>query len=378
MILGALLDLGVPARVVRDGMKELGVEGVRMRVERVRRGPFAARYVSFRGPRRSATERRYREIRKLLDQAKLPARVRDRSQKIFHSLARAEARVHGVPMEKVHFHEVGAVDAIGDVVGTCLALEQLGVDRVVASPLPLARGTVRTEHGLIPLPAPAALELLKGIPTVPAQGDCEEELVTPTGAAILSALCESFGLLPGLVPRGIGYGAGDERSNELPNVLRAVLGDPEHRLETDTVSVVETNLDDMSPEQLPFLVERLLEDGALDVTLTPLLMKKGRPGHLLRVLARSSDRERLARRVLLESTAIGVRCYEASRLKLPRTSKTVQTRFGRVRVKMTYGPDSQVSASPEYESCRRVALRHDVPIAQVYREAERVALEGSA
>jgi uncharacterized protein (TIGR00299 family) protein len=372
MILGALLELGVPARVVRDGLAGLRLEGLRMRAERVRRGPFAARYVRFSAPPASVRERPYREIRKLLARATLPPTVRDRSQRIFEALARAEARVHGIPVENVHFHELGGLDTIGDVVGTCLALEHLGVTRLMASALPLGRGTVRTEHGLLPVPAPAALELLRGVPTY--AGEAIGEQVTPTGAAILSTLVERFGPLPAIVPAEVGYGAGDKRPGDLPNVLRAILASDEVQLETDTVAVLETNLDDMNPEQLPFLVERLLEDGALDVTLTPVLMKKGRPGHLLRVLARPADREQLARRVLLHSTAIGVRSYEAPRLKLPRASRTVQTSFGRVRVKVTVDPDGRPVAAAEYESCRRAARRHDVPLAEVYREAERTAL----
>lgn len=375
MILGALLDLGVPARVVREGLAGLGLKGLRMRAERVRRGPFAARYVQFVAPEAAVTERPYKEIRKLLERAHLPTPVREGSQRVFEALARAEARVHGVRLEKVHFHELGGLDTVGDVVGTCLALDHLGGPRLIASPLPLGRGTVQTEHGLLPVPAPATLELLRGVPTYPGEGVGEK--VTPTGAAILSTLAERFGPLPALVPAEVGYGAGDKRPGGLPNVLRAILAAPSVPLETDTVSVLETNLDDMNPEQLPFLVERLLEDGALDVTLTPLLMKKGRPGHLLRVLSRPADREHLARRVLLHSTAIGVRSYEAPRLKLPRASRTVRTSFGRIRVKVTVEPDGRIAAAPEYESCRRAARRHDVPLADVYREAEQAALSES-
>ncbi|MEE8558847.1 MAG: nickel pincer cofactor biosynthesis protein LarC [Myxococcota bacterium] len=373
MILGALLDLGVQARSVREGLQGLGIEGIRMRVERVRRGALAARYVRFSGPRRDSTERRYREIRDLLDRATLPERVRERSQHIFGALARAEAHVHGTGLDEVHFHEVGGIDALGDIVGTCLALESLGVERVVASPLPLGRGTVQTEHGLLPHPAPATLELLRGIPTYPVEQ--QEETVTPTGAAILAALAERFAPLPAIIADRIGYGAGDDRKGGLPNLVRAVLAEGQPTLETDSIVVLETNLDDMNPEQLPFLVERLLEDGALDVTLTPVLMKKGRPGHLLRVLARPAEREQLARRVLVDSSAIGVRSYEASRLKLPRKSRTVETRYGRVRVKMVVGPNGEVGAAPEYESCRRAARRYDRPIAEIYREAEQAALK---
>jgi uncharacterized protein (TIGR00299 family) protein len=371
MILGALLDAGVPSRVVREGLGKLGIEGIRMRVQRVRRGALAARYVGFRGPERDSRERRYREIRKLLARASLPAGVRERSERVFEALAIAEGRVHGIPVEDVHFHEVGAIDAIGDIVGTALALEHLGVESITASPLPLGRGTVQSEHGTLPLPAPATLELLRGVPTYPA--DTDEETVTPTGAAIVATLAEEFGPLPAIIPDRVGYGAGDDRATELPNVLRVVVGEPERRLETDTVCVLETNLDDMSPEQLPFLLERLLEEGALDVTVTPLLMKKGRPGQLLSVLARPSERDRLARRILADSTAIGVRTYDTPRLKLPRESRTVETQYGRVRVKVVSGPNGQVVAAPEYESARRAALRHDVAIAEVYREAERAA-----
>ena len=370
MILGALLDLGVPSRVIREGLGKLGIEA-RMRVQRVRRGAISARYVGFRGPRRSAKERRYREIRALLDRASLPERALERSRSVFAALARAEGRVHGLPVEDVHFHEVGAVDAIGDIVGTCLALEHLDVERITASPLPLGRGRIESDHGTIPLPAPAALELLRGVPTYPA--DTELETVTPTGAALVATLSEGYGPLPALVLDRVGYGAGDDRATTLPNVLRAVLGEEVRTLETDVVCVLETNLDDMSPEQLPFLMERLLEDGALDATLTPLLMKKGRPGYLLSVLAPLSDRDRLARRILADSTAIGVRTRDAPRLKLPRKSRTVETRFGKIRIKVVSGPNGRVVATPEYDSARRAALRHGVPIAEVYRETERAA-----
>lgn len=375
MILGALLDLGVPARVVREGIARLGIEGVRMRVAGVRRGAISARHVAFRGPARGAHERRFREIRRLIRSAGLPERVRERSVRVFERLARAEGKVHGIDPERVHFHEVGAIDAIGDVVGTALALEHLGVERIFASPLPLGSGTIESEHGRLPLPAPATLELLRGVPTYPAE--VSEETVTPTGAAILKALSTGFGPLPPLVHDGVGYGAGEDRTGGLPNVLRAVLGAAERHLETDVVSVLETHLDDMSPEQLPFLVERLMEEGALDVSLVPILMKKGRPGHLLRVLAPPESHDRLARRVLADSSAIGVRTTQASRLKLPRIARTVATRFGRIRVKVAHGPNGEFGAAPEYESCRRAALRHGVPLAEVYREAERAAREGA-
>ncbi len=376
MILGALLDLGAPARGVRAAVRSLGIGGVTMRVSRVTRGALGARWVSFRGPARSARERRWAEIRSLLAGAALAPRVRERSLRVFGRLAEAEAKVHGIAADEVHFHEVGAVDAIGDIVGVCAALEHLGVDRLSCSPVALGRGQVETEHGRLPLPAPATLELLIGIPTYPY--DVEWETVTPTGAALLAALCDDFGLMPALVPRGQGFGAGQRRPGPLPNVVRAVLGEVSGALERDVVSVIETNLDDMNPEQLPYLMERLLADGALDVSLSPLAMKKGRPGQLLRVIARPGDRDALARRILLESSAIGVRYIEVPRLKLARESRSVATRFGRIRVKLASSPGGAATAAAEYEDCARAARKHGVPIEEVYREAERTAEVESA
>jgi hypothetical protein len=373
MILGALLDLGAPARAVREAVASLGVERIAMRVSKVTRGPLAARHVSFRGPRRSAVERKFGAIRALLDRAPLAERVRERSLRVFTRLAEAEGRVHGIAPDEVHFHEVGAADALGDVVGVCAALEQLGVERISCSPLPLGRGSVESAHGLLPLPAPATLELLVGIPTYPY--DVEWETVTPTGAALIAALASEFGPLPAVELVGQGFGAGGQRPGPLPNVLRALLGVSSASLSRDVVSVIETHLDDMNPEQLPYLMERLMSDGALDVSLSPLSMKKGRPGQLLRVLARPADRDRLARRILLESSTIGVRYHEVPRLKLEREVHSVETDYGRIRVKVVRDPDGSTTASAEFESCARAARRHGVPIEQVYRAAERRAEE---
>ncbi len=375
MILGALLELGAPARSVRETLAKLGIEGLRMRVSRVRRGAFAAAYVSFPAPVRNAAERRFSAIRKLLESASLPDRVRARSLDVFTRLARAEARVHGIDVEDVHFHELGAADAIGDVVGVCSALELLGVDIVTASPLPLGRGQTRTDHGIIPLPAPATIELLQGVPTYPAE--VEWETVTPTGGALLASLAVAFGPMPPMVLDGQGFGAGDDRKGPLPNVLRACLGRPLDALASDVVSVLETNLDDMNPEHLPYLLERLLAEGALDASLTPLSMKKGRPGQLLRVIARPADRERLARRILLESSALGVRFSEVPRLILARETVEVGTPYGRIAVKRARLPDGRHDVAPEYEACASAARKHRVPLAEVYRAAERAAREDS-
>lgn len=372
MFLGALLDLGVPAKVVRAALASLELEGLRMRVTRPHRGAIHARHVSFSGAPRSPVERRFRTIRRMLERSKLSEFVRGEALRVFERLAKAEARVHGTEPDEVHFHEVGAVDAIADIVGACAALEHLDVARVSASPVALGSGSVETEHGRLPLPAPATLELLRGIPTYPAE--VRWETVTPTGAALLASFVDTFGSMPPLAPLAQGFGAGEDRPGPLPNVLRGVLGRETSLLEADRVTVLETHLDDMNPEHLPYLMDALLEDGALDVSLTALAMKKGRPGQLLRVISRPGDRDRLARRILLESSTLGVRFHDVSRLKRVRESRSVRTSFGLVRVKLARSPDGGSEAAPEYEDCARAARKHGVPLQRVYREALR-ALE---
>jgi hypothetical protein len=372
MLLGALLDLGVPRRVVQETLGAVDVPGIRLRATRARRGAISALYVRFAGTD-SAHERSWSAIRRLLGRSGLAPEVRRRSAAVFERLARAEARIHAVAPDRVHFHEVGALDSLADVVGVCAAIEHLQPTRVSSSSLALGHGSVATRHGRLPLPAPATLELLRGIPTHPL--DVDWETVTPTGAALLAELVDAFGWMPALQPQAVGYGAGDDRRGPLPNTLRAVLGTAAGAVAPDSVSVIETNLDDMNPEQLPYLLERLMEDGALDASLSPVQMKKGRPGQLLRVIARPADRDRLARRVLAESTSLGVRCVEMSRWVLRREVRSVPTRYGPIRVKLGWSPDGRVAAAPEFESCARAARRRGVPLREVYRAAESAAQE---
>ena len=371
MLLGSLLELGVPAKVVHSALESLALDELRMNVSSVRRGPISACYVSFAASRRSPPQRRFASIRALLEPGAATDPVRERALRVFTRLAQAESRVHGIAPEEVHFHEVGALDAIGDIVGVCAALQHLGATRISASPLALGRGTVETEHGRLPLPAPATLELLAGIPTYPAE--VAWETVTPTGAALVAEWVDGFGPMPPLVPTRQGFGAGDDRDGPLPNVLRGVLGTSSPALEGDVVTLLETNLDDTNPEQLPYLLEELMADGALDVSLSPLSMKKGRPGQLLRVIARPVDRDRLAQRILLESSATGVRLQDMPRLKLARQAAQVNTPFGRIDVKLIQLPDGGRVATPEYEACARAAREHGVALQRVYREAQRAA-----
>jgi uncharacterized protein (TIGR00299 family) protein len=353
------------------------VEGLRLRVSKVTRGGLSASYVRFTGAANGHDHehphRSYRTIRGILARARLSRGVKEKSQRVFEKLASVEARIHGVALDDVHFHELGAVDTLGDVIGVCSALEALGVGRISCSPIAVGHGSVETAHGRLPLPAPATLALLRGIPTYPAQ--VAWETITPTGAALLATLVDEYGPMPACVPAAQGFGAGNDRPGPMPNVLRAVLAERDAGISADVVAVVETNLDDMSAEALAFLAERLMEEGALDVSLSPLSMKKGRPGQLLRVLVRPADRDAFARKILLESSAIGVRSTLMPRLVLAREERQVRTRFGRIRVKLVRDPRGKPRATPEYEDCARAARRHEVPLLDVYRSAERAAFE---
>jgi uncharacterized protein (TIGR00299 family) protein len=349
MFLGALLDLGLSRRELEADLAGLGVEHS-LRVRKVKRGALAARHLEVRVPgagRKKRKARRdqdhshdhsqndshehgrsYAQIRALLEKARLADSVRARALAIFEALGRAEARVHGCALDEVHFHEVGAVDAIVDVTGAAIGLQRLGIERVTCTPLALGYGAVDTAHGRLPLPAPATLELLRGIPTVPAH--VEWETVTPTGAAIARVIVDEFQQLPAMRIEAVGHGAGEDMQAVLgdaamPNLLRAVLGNAQG-VGADRVVSLESNLDDLVPEHFDYLMERLFEAGALDVSLQHLQMKKNRPGFLVRVLARPADRELLASLLFAESTAIGVRVGEWDRIVLEREQRRVVTR----------------------------------------------------
>jgi len=400
MFLGAMLDLGLPRRALMEDLAALDLD-FRLRVRRVTRGALACRYVEVTVPGRRARRparkgaassgaghhaaephlahgghgRSYAEVVGVIESSRLAAPVKARALAVFESLGRAEAKVHGRSLAETHFHEVGAVDAIVDVAGAAIALERLGVDRVSCGPVALGSGAVETAHGRLPLPAPATLELLRGVPTVPAP--VAWETVTPTGAAIVRALVDDHGALPALTPEAVGYGAGNDREGPMPNCLRAVLGRREG-VGTDRVAVLECHLDDLVPEHFDHVMERLLAAGALDVALQHLQMKKNRPGFGIRVIARPADARALAELLLLESTTLGVRTSEWDRWVLPRESRRVATEYGRVRVKVVWRPDGRPEVSAEYDDCRKAALRHGAPLRDVVRAAEAAARESLA
>jgi len=378
MFLGALLDLGLSRRELETDLAGLSLPH-RLVVRRVRRGALAARYVDVRvegagrkraGGRAHVHGRSHRQIVAVLTKAKLAPAVRSRALAIFDALARAEARVHGIPLERVHFHEVGAVDAIVDVTGAAIGLERLGIARVTASPVALGGGSVETDHGRLPLPAPATLELLRGVPTVPAH--VAWETVTPTGAAILRTIVDEFRALPAMTIEAIGHGAGNDREGPMPNVLRAVLGRTTGA-GADRIVCLETHLDDLVPEHFDHLMEQLFEAGALDVSLQHLQMKKNRPGFGVRVLCRPSERLAVARRLFAHSTALGVRVSELDRLLLAREVRQVTTPYGRIAVKLAWDGEGGVKLSPEYDDCKRAARASGVALREVVRAAEAAA-----
>ena len=368
MIVAALIDAGADPDALRRGLASLGVSGYDLGIESVRKQGFAAtRFRVSLTDQGNQPHRHLKHIVEILDGSSLPATVIDRAKRIFTRLAEAEAAVHGSTVDRVHFHEVGAVDAIVDVVGAVLALDLLGVERIVCSPLPTGSGTVTCDHGVMPVPAPATAELLKGVPIAP----CEEvgELLTPTAAAVLTTLASEFGPLPAMTIERIGYGAGARDGKHRPNVLRVLTGMPTEAPATDEVTILETNVDDATPEILGHCMERLLEEGALDVYAVPIQMKKSRSGVLLCVLCEHEKAADLERLLFAETTTFGIRRHRATRAKLERRHETVPTRFGEIRMKVGEGSGIE-TASPEYEDCRSAARRHGVALREVMAAAQ--------
>jgi len=367
MLLAALLDAGAPVDLLASVPERLGLTGVTIAVERVERHGIGALSVAVEHdehqPRRS-----WREIRRILAEAELPERARGQAWDAFARLAEVEAQIHGVPVEEVHFHEVGGVDALVDICGVPLLLEELGAERVVCSPLPLARGLTRAAHGVLPLPAPATLALLRGAEVHGVEGSAE--LVTPTGAALVTAVAESFGVLPECRIEEVGYGAGTADFAERPNLVRVVVAEEQRqRLQQAEVMLVETNLDDLSPELVPYAAERCFAAGALDVWTVPAAMKKGRPGLTLTALARPGQELDVAQAMLTETSAIGVRMTRYERLELEREQRLVRIEQGEVRVKVASLGGRVVNVAPEFEDCASLARASGQPLKTILAAA---------
>ena len=361
MLVGALADAGADQNSLASAIQSLDV-GAEVSFERVMRCGISATKFRVSAPEQKK-HRHLAGILKIIDAACLPAKVKQNATRVFERLGKSEAAVHGVTIEKVHFHEVGAVDSIADIVGACMGFELLGAEKVYCSAVNTGSGTVMTEHGLLPVPAPATASLLQGTP-VYARGPAVE-LTTPTGAAVVTALAAEFGTMPPMQIDHIGYGAGDKDFKEMANVLRILSGRAAAASEATVVTVLEANIDDLSPQVLAYAMERLMEAGALDASVQPLAMKKNRSAFLLRVIARPEDRQRLAAIVFAETSTLGLRSFVMERMVETRRSVPVTTRYGVVQVKVS----DAGNIAPEYEDCRALARSANVPLKDVLAEA---------
>jgi len=371
MLLAALLDAGGDLEHLRSVPLALGIEGVEITAERVERQGIGALHLRIEAPD-DHEHRAYREIRALVEDADLPAAARSRSLDAFARLAEAEGRIHGVPADDVHFHELGSLDTLVDVCGAFVLLDDLGVERVVCSPLPFARGFTQAAHGVLPLPAPATLALLEGARLVGV--DTEAELVTPTGAAIATTVVDEWGSLPPLTLERVGYGAGTKELADRPNVLRVLLGetsgsDPWGLTPGGKVVLLETNLDDLSPELVPDAIERCFASGALDVWTVPAQMKKGRPGFVLSVLARPDTEAAIAHALLEETSALGVRVSRLDRYELEREERLVEVTGGSVRIKVGMLDGRVVNLAPEHDDCAALAKSTGRAVKSIWAEA---------
>ena len=370
MTLGAFIDLGVSLEWLTTQFETLPVSGFDLTVGSVTRNGICAKSVDVI-VKDDAASRNFKEIISIIEKSPLSAKVKQTSLSIFEKIAEAEAKIHGCPKEKVHFHEVGGIDALIDIVGTALCVDYLGIEKVMASPIPLGRGFVACAHGTLPVPAPATLDILKGVPVYGT--NIHHELVTPTGAAIIVTLSDSFEEMPDMIVEKTGYGAGKRDLETIPNLLRIVMGTglvigekTGKRHQEDRIIMVETCIDDMNPEVFGFLMERLFEKGALDVYWIPIFMKKNRPATMVKVLCPEDLRERIMECILSETTSTGVRYYSANRRMLRREQIFVKTAFGDIAAKRMIELDGGERIVPEYEICKKIALEKKLPLRVVY------------
>jgi uncharacterized protein (TIGR00299 family) protein len=363
MFLGALIDAGL-------GLEELQAELGKLRLEEFTLQSFKQQDHAISATRleiqtdKSDGARTWKDIRALIEHSELHGTIKEKSLRVFTCLAEAEAKIHGCPADAVHFHEIGGLDSIIDIIGSVIGLHTLGIEQLITSPLPMPRGWIRCDHGLLPLPAPAVCEILKDVPVYGVTID--QELVTPTGAALVKSLSSGFGDFPAMKILQTGYGAGSRKlDGDRPNLFRLIIGHARQVPESQEVEIIETNLDDWSPECYPHLCQQLFSLGALDVSLTPIHMKKGRPGFMLQVITAPGRSLKIKHTILSETTAIGLRFRHEKRMTLPRKTGSVKTPWGPVQAKRVETPAGSV-LYPEYEDCRRLALENQIPLKDVY------------
>ncbi len=374
MILGAMLDAGLAEETLQEQLALLHLDDFTLRCRHVDKNGFSAMKVDVLVTE-DVPARHLPEIEAIVTESDLPQTIKERATAIFRRLGEVEANIHGTTLDQVHLHELGGVDTIVDVVGALVGLEALRVEQVVASPLPMGRGFVRGAHGQIPLPAPATLALLKDVPIVGI--DLDMELVTPTGAVLLSSLATTFGPIPAMTLTTVGYGAGG-RDLPIPNVLRLLLGEKKTTVTNaavETLTILETNIDDLNPEFYDYVMVRLFAGGALDVFLSPLQMKKNRPATLLSVLCRPNQADTMRGILFSETSTLGIREQQVTRYSLARSTQTVETSYGSVRVKIAHWGEGLTKVAPEYEDCRRLAEKNEVSLREVFRAAEQAIVD---
>lgn len=364
MFVGALIDLGLSFEELEQNLQSLPVDGYRLETKKEARNQILGTRFLVISEKKDQPHRNLQSVREIIAQGKFDKSVKKKSIEIFENIASVEGAVHGLPPEEVHFHEIGAVDSIIDIVGTVLGIRILGIQRLYASPFPLGSGFVKTAHGRIPVPAPATVALLKGVPVF--DSGLQHEIVTPTGAALAKGLASSFGHLPSMMIENVGYGAGTHNLPDRPNLLRILVGHQQAEGQTDTVVILETNIDDTNPEWLGYLMERLFAAGALDVVFLPVQMKKNRPGIQVQVMGRPEQKDTLMEIMFAESSTLGIRFRYGQRRVLESCVTETDSPWGKISVKKIIKTDGKPFFLPEYEACRKVARENNLPLKDVF------------
>jgi len=375
MTVGALLDAGLEIETLEKELKKLGLSGYQLEVNKVVKKGISATKFKVK-IKEEGVERRFKDILTIFEKSKLDEEIKKETKKIFFNIAQAESKIHQKDIDKIHFHEIGGLDSIIDVTAAVIGIKTLGIEEIHSSALPVGRGFVKCAHGVIPVPAPATLELLKNIPTY--NGGIESEMITPTGAAIIGTLAKSFGERPLMKIERIGYGAG-EKEFTIPNLLRVSIGEKILKDEnlkdgyvSDEAVLIETNIDDMNPEFYDYIMDKLFSQGALDAFLTPIQMKKNRPAHMLSIIVYEQDLKEILEVLFSESTTLGVRIREIKRLRLAQQEFMAETKYGKIRVKVGIFKGEIKNIAPEYEDCKKMAKQHKIPLKEIYEEVKKV------
>jgi len=371
MILGSLIDAGLNPRRLREELKKLRITTIHLKTKKVLKTGVSGTQVVVEGRNEKRSHRNLKEIIRIIEGSGVEAEVKEKSKEIFNRIASVEAKIHQTPVEEVHFHELGGLDSIVDIVGAVWGIRELGIEKVYVSKVNVGGGFVKCEHGILPVPAPATLSLMEGKPIY--SSGVERELLTPTGAAILTTLGSEFGPIPPMKVERIGCGAGRDDLPH-PNLLRLIIGTSESTSGRERVAVIETNIDDMNPQFYDYVMEKLLSMEVLEVFVTPILMKKNRPGHLLSVICSSEKLPSVTKFLLRETTTLGLRWHEEERAKSDREILTFKTKYGKIRFKLAKWEGEIVNLSPEYEDCKRLALEKKVPLKEIFEEAKRLAM----